>query len=265
MRISGSAIGTERGIHAGQRMDSVSRNIQKQIAEAQRKIQELSSNENMTPEEKMKKRQELQQEIMNLNQQLQQHQLQQRKQQQSKASSMDEMLGGKQQTAKEGKQAAGFSQAGMQAIISAGSSLKQAQAQGGVATRMENRARVLKGEIKQDAGKGNIEAKEAELAKLEQKAENASTLQGNTLAGANKALQEAGKTEQKDGRGENKTENRIENKAENRTENKIEKQGTNTESKSKAEPGNRAAASDEAKEAGAVPQATAYAHVDIYL
>ena len=59
--------------------DSVSKNIQNQIANAQQKLQDLSSNEEMSLEDKMKKRQEIQQEINNLNQQLRQHQIEQRK------------------------------------------------------------------------------------------------------------------------------------------------------------------------------------------
>lgn len=64
--------------------DSVSKNIQNQIANAQQKLQDLSSNEELSLEDKMKKRQEIQQEITNLNQQLRQHQIEQRKEQQSK-------------------------------------------------------------------------------------------------------------------------------------------------------------------------------------
>ena len=41
--------------------DSYSRSIQNQIANAQKQLQELSSNKNMTLEEKMAKRQEIQQ------------------------------------------------------------------------------------------------------------------------------------------------------------------------------------------------------------
>lgn len=75
--------------------DSYSRNIQKQIADAQKQLQELSSNEDMTLEEKMKKRQEIQQQISDLNMQLRQHQMEQRREkQQAKGSSMDDMLGG---------------------------------------------------------------------------------------------------------------------------------------------------------------------------
>lgn len=63
-------------------------------------MQELSSNEDMTLEEKMKKRQEIQQQISDLNMQLRQHQIEQRKEkQQAKASSMDDMAGGTKATA----------------------------------------------------------------------------------------------------------------------------------------------------------------------
>ena len=64
--------------------DSVSKNIQNQIANAQQKLQDLSSNEELSLEDKMKKRQEIQQEITNLNQQLRQHQIEHRKEQQRK-------------------------------------------------------------------------------------------------------------------------------------------------------------------------------------
>ena len=71
-------------IGMNQAMDSYSKNIQNQIANAQKQLQELSSNEEMTLEEKMKKRQEIQQQISDLNMQLRQHQIEQRKEQQSR-------------------------------------------------------------------------------------------------------------------------------------------------------------------------------------
>lgn len=175
--------------------DSVSKNIQNQIANAQKQLQEISANQEMTLEEKMKKRQEIQQEITNLNQQLRQHQIEQRKERQSKSSSVDDMIGRKQNTGKAGNKGNGLSQASMQAMISADSSMKQAQVQGNVATRMEGRAGVLKAEIKQDAG-GNTEAKEAELAEAEQKAMSAAASQMNTLANANQTMEEAAKADQ---------------------------------------------------------------------
>lgn len=98
--------------------DSYSQNIQNQIAGAQKQLQELSSNKEMTLEEKMKKRQGIQQQISDLNMQLRQHQMEQRRaamggseNQQAKVSTMDDMLGGAK--AKAGEKGAGLSQASM--------------------------------------------------------------------------------------------------------------------------------------------------------
>lgn len=201
-------------IGMNQAMDSYSKNIQNQIANAQKQLQELSSNEEMTLEEKMKKRQEIQQQISDLNMQLRQHQIEQRKEQQSKGASMDDMLGGNRTAAKSGNKGSGLSHASMQAMISADSSMKQAKVQGSVATQMQGRANVLKAEIKQS---GSTEAKEAELADLEQKAVNATASQMNTLAEANKAVSEAAAAE----RTEKKTSDAKEEKeaqAEGKTE-----------------------------------------------
>ncbi len=52
-----------RQVGMNQTTDSYSRNIQNQIANVQKQLQELSSNKDITQEEKMTKRQELQQQI----------------------------------------------------------------------------------------------------------------------------------------------------------------------------------------------------------
>ena len=196
MRINGfSGTNTQTGtMGMTQGNDSVSKNIQNQIANAQQKLQDLSSNEEMSLEDKMKKRQEIQQEINNLNQQLRQHQIEQRKEQQSKnSSSMDDMVAGTSNTSK--KKDTGLSQASMQAMISADSSMKQAKVQGSMAAQIQGRASVLESEIKQDAGKGNTEKKEEELAELQAKAQSATAAQMSTLADANKSVEEAAKAE----------------------------------------------------------------------
>ena len=77
----------------------------------------------------MKKRQEIQQQISDLNMQLRQHQIEQRRaerseKQQTKDSSMDDILGGT--NAKTDSKSAGLSQASMTAMISADTSIKQA-------------------------------------------------------------------------------------------------------------------------------------------
>ena len=73
--------------------------------------------------------------------------------------------------------------------------LKQAKVQGSMATQIEGRASVLESEIKQDAGKGNTEKKEEELAELKAKAQSATAAQMSTLADANKSVEEAAKAD----------------------------------------------------------------------
>ncbi len=226
MKINGTnGANTQMGqIGMNQAADSYSRNIQSQIANAQKQMQELSSNENMTLEEKMKKRQEIQQQIADLNTQLRQHQIEQRKEkQQAKASSMDDKLDGTKTTA--GEKNTGLSQTSITAMLSADTSIKQAKVQGSVATRMEDGANVLKAEVKQ--GGGDVEAKKEKIAELEQKAENVTASQMSTLAEANKAVEEAAASEHND----NKTSEAKEEKtdqAESTTE-KAGESGTNGE------------------------------------
>ena len=282
MKINGiNGANTQMGqMGMNQATDSYSRNIQSQIANAQKQLQELSSNEEMTLEEKMKKRQEIQQQISDLNMQLRQHQAEQRKEkQQAKASSMDDMIGGTK--SKAGEKGIGMSQASMTAMISADTSIKQAKVQGSVATSMEGRAGVLESEIKNNHG-ADVTKKKEELADVTQKAQAATASQMNTLAEANKAMEEAAVAE----RGDNKTSGAKEEKtgqAENTAE-KAAESGTNGE---KAQDGVSGIGSqtgnvenvhrDDSTQAGnvqpvetAVPevttaQAAVYAHVDVRL
>ena len=201
MTINGISGGNTQTAQAGmlQATDSYSRNIQNQIANAQKQLQELSSNEEMTLEEKMKKRQEIQQQISDLNIQLRQHQMEQRKEkQQAKGTSMDDMLGGTN-GGKSGSKSTGLSQAGMTAMISADTSIKQAKVQGSVATSMEGRAGVLESEIKNNHG-SDVTKKKEELADVTQKAQAATASQMNTLAEASKTLEEAAKAENTTGK-----------------------------------------------------------------
>lgn len=202
MKISGlSETDIQTGqMGAGQATDSVSKNIQKQIADTQKQLQELSSNSEMSIEEKMKKRQEIQKQISDLNNQLRQHEMELRKgKQEAKGNTMEDMLGGsrKASASKTGSQSAGLSQASMKAIISADSAVGQAQVQGSVSAKMEGKAGTLESEIKLDGARGgDTTKKEEELAKVEQTAMNAAAAQMNTLGEARKEIEQAAKAEE---------------------------------------------------------------------
>ena len=251
--------------------DSVSKNIQNQITNAQKQLQDISANKDMSIEEKMKKRQEILQEITDLNNQLRQHQMEMRKEkQQAKGSSMNDMLGGSTKTApKAGKQSAGLSQASMKAIMSADSAMAQAQVQGSVATRMEGRAGVLESEIKLDSARGgNVEAKKEELAEVQEKMEAAQEAQLNTLADANMELKEAAKADQKAEKTEDKKTTKKADKEDAVTNEKDDKGVTRTEESENVD----ANVTGEVSSTGvaeteniSVPETGTYTHVDVRL
>ena len=260
------------GINMMQLNDSVSKNIQNQIANAQKELQELSANKEMSIEEKMKKRQEIQQQITELNQQLRQHQIEQRKEQQAKKSAMEDMLGGSRKTAsKSGKQGTGLSQVSMKAMISADSAMAQAKVQGSVANKMDGRAGVLEAEIKLDMARGDdVTKKKEELAEVGQKAITAETAQLNTLADANKELEAAAKADQQAEKTEDRDKNedkknRIFNKKEDKnTLDAEENLSVVTDIKTNNETKNNNAELGKTAEIS-VQDTAIYTHMDVYL
>lgn len=246
-----------------QATDSYSKSIQNQIANAQKQLQELSSNENLSLEEKKKRRQEIQQQISDLNMQLRQHQVEQRKEkQQAKDSSMDDTHGGTGNT-KAGNNSTGFSQAGMAAMISADSSIKQAKVQGSVATKMEGRSGVLKSEIKQDQARGgNTQKKEEELAEVEQKAQEATSSQISTLADASRKMEDAAKA---DSREEKEDKDDQDAKTINEKDAEENVSGTDTQRERVAAQSDASASKDTAAAENTQQKPAPYVSVDIRL
>lgn len=214
--------------------DPVSKNIQNRIANAQKQMQELGENKELSLEEKMKRRQEIQQQINDLQNELRQHQIDQRKEKQQKNSaSSDDMFGNTDQSQKSFKSSAGMSTASMQAIISADSSMKQVKVQGAAKREMEGRADVLKAEIKLDSGRGgNVDKKMEELAEVESRAQNIESSQMKDIADINKELEEASKTDRASDEKSDKTGNKSGingNIAENRETDKENSAGRENE------------------------------------
>ncbi len=196
--ISGNTTGTPSfRIEMNKDSDPFSKNIQNQIANAQKQMQELGDNKDMSPEEKMKKRQDIQQQITDLQNQLRQHQIDQRKESRKKSSpSMTDMLGGNSQYGKTRKNSTGMSSASMQAIISADISMDQAKVQGAVKADMEGKAGILESEIKLDEARGDDTTKKREkLADLESKAQEITSSQLDTLSDADAKLKKAAESE----------------------------------------------------------------------
>lgn len=199
MRIQGTGTGVDLGGGNGviQGNDAETKNLQNQIQKAKERLQELSSDDQMSAEEKMKKRQEIQKEITELTNQLRQHQIELRreKQQEASANQMDELTGAKGNT--KGSKGTGLSKAGMKAMVSADVALDQAREQSATATQLEGRARVLEGEIGQDKSRGIDTAdKEEELAQVKEGAASATASQIEALGKAGQEMEEAAGAEQ---------------------------------------------------------------------
>lgn len=170
--------------------DSISRNLQSQIAEAQKQLQELAQNQEIPREEKMKRRQELNQKINDLTNQLKQHEAELRKKKQQEAAEAKQESPN-QATSKDGDTAQ-ISTAGMEAALSADSSLQLAKVQARVKKKMQGQARVMESEIKADAARGqNVEKKQNALSNLTQRIAKVSSSQVEDLVEASQALQES--------------------------------------------------------------------------
>lgn len=214
------------GTGSGGEMDPISKDLQNQIEKLQQDLKEISANQDMPTEAKMKKRQEIQKQISELQIQLRQHQMEVKREERQKKkeeSSFDDLTGTKAQEKQNGSQNIGMSAGSMEAMISADVSVKQANVNGSTAKKMENRANVLEVEIQLDSGRGgssNIGLKEAELAKAKETAEKATASQMDSLAQASETLQSAAKEDKADGQKSKDekqmsgTENEEEKKAE---------------------------------------------------
>lgn len=178
--ISSGSMGVQ--IKAPQGNDSVTKSIQNQIQNKEQQLQKLSENEDLSPEEKMKKRQEIQKEIQELQKQLRQHQNEmRRKQSQGREDSMDKMLGGNRNSGSSDN--GSLSQGSMKAMISADSTMKQVRAQESTATKLEGDARNLRAQIRTDAQRGDsVEAEEEALADLEERVSNIRATQVGMLS-----------------------------------------------------------------------------------
>lgn len=194
MRIEGTGTGSGAfPMGQTQGMDAQSKQIQNQIENTKKELEKLSQNSDLPVEEKIKKRQELNTKISELQGELRAHQQEVRmKEQQEQAAKANRNAENRSRAKEEPAATVGISKAGMKALLAAGSSMKLADVQGGVAATMEGRAGVLKSEISMDAARGiSVEKKKEELADIEQKAVKATSAQMGSLSDALEAAEQA--------------------------------------------------------------------------
>lgn len=179
-------------------MDSESKDLQNQIVGEQKRLKELTVDNELNAEEKKKKRQEIQKQISELNNQLRQHQIELRKEQKEKEKDgayMDLREQGESLEEEESTEK-GMPQTGMKAIISADSAISHAKVQENVSIALDSRVRVLQGEIKQDTGRGkDTKMKQKELENLQDKAIRAEAAKMEILADVALEIKQAAEKE----------------------------------------------------------------------
>ena len=175
--------------------DPETKNYQNQIASAQSQLQKLSSDNNISQEEKAEKRKEIQKQIMELNNMLREHKMEMRREKQQKAAEASK----ERQKQEEQQQQVNvadvkeelelqpekMSSNHMKAMVSADASLERARVQDSVAGGLERRISVLEGEIRQSAETGGyVEGKKEEIESLENKVVKISGSKMGTLGSA---------------------------------------------------------------------------------
>ena len=178
--------------------DPVIKNAQSQIEALQKQLQQLAKNEDMDADTKREKRQELQQQISDLNASIRQRQMELRnkKQQENMAKAEAARAKNEPEAVKEAKQAGAFTTRGLNAVLSAGNAMEISKAQGEIAARLEGRANELRSEIALDKSRGaDTRQKSNELSKVTRGAKKAKSDQIGTMGKAVKELSDAAEDE----------------------------------------------------------------------
>ena len=163
--------------------DSESRSLQNQITSAQQRLNHLSSDEEITSEEKAKERQELQKQIAELNRKLRQHRLEQKEEVKETAQEVQKKELLQEERLEENKTEAesrknpfdkpqeeentGLAADNIQKMFATGSLLQQGRVRESMERRTEGQENILEAEIRSDSIYGtNTTAKEEKLSAM---------------------------------------------------------------------------------------------------
>lgn len=169
-------------------MDSKGKDVQNQISDAKNRLKELTSDTVLNEEEKERKRQQIRQELANLNKELKKRQWELQREQNDPSSSDPKGTNAAEASLKTDNKP----QTGTKATIAADSAISHAASHNKLASELESRVRILQGEIKQDEALGkDTSLKQKELEKLENKAARLNGTGFYFLADASKELKQA--------------------------------------------------------------------------
>ncbi|MCM1055858.1 MAG: FlxA-like family protein [Bacteroides sp.] len=184
-----------QGVSKQQGDDPAIKNAQGQIEELRKQLQQLAENEEMDPKTKTEKKQQIQQQISDLNAQIRQRQAELRREKQA-AVKDPQRAAEKVEKNNENTKSNGFSKASASALISASNALDNADALESLNKKLSGRARELSAEIETDMKRGaDVTAKQSELEKVQKGVKNTRTAHAELLSEADETLENAAETD----------------------------------------------------------------------
>ncbi len=171
------------------RQDSILNSIQRQIMDVQSKLKKLNENKDMSAEEKMNRRKELQQQLQDLNRQLTQRKMELQKEQMERRA--EEATANAVKNKEQETEPGTMDSASMHGLVNASSSMESVKAAQSVKTRQEGEARIMESEIKLDQARGSsTEGKQGRLSNLRSRIESSSDYVMRELTKVNKSVKE---------------------------------------------------------------------------
>lgn len=165
---TGSLSGTGVGQTAGNTGDAFEKDIQKQINDLKKQLSEINQNKQLTDKEKQQKRKEISTAISDLNQQLHEHKQAKREEEARQEALQRQEAQEKVEKIEKNPQDASMSTNMMKALIAGEAAEDTAAVYDSVATKLEGKARTLKGEMKRDQELGgDTSGKAQEVAEAE--------------------------------------------------------------------------------------------------
>ncbi len=177
------------------RQDGILNSIQDQIMGVQNQLKKISENEEMSLEEKMSKRKELQQQLQDLNKQYTQRKMEVQKEKREKRAAEANA----NTENKERKEPGVMDSSSMHGLINASSSMESVKTVQSVHTKLEGEARIAEAEFKRDMARGASTGGQANrLSDLKSRAESAAGNVMRQLGNVNEAVEETKDTEKTD-------------------------------------------------------------------
>lgn len=173
--------------------DAMIKSLQKQIDGAKEELRELNQNKNMSPEEKMEKRKEIQQKIQDLSKQISQREMDIRKQaQEKKAKELQEQAEKNAPKSElEEKQQSSVAAEVILTVMGVEAAMDQVNVKQSVKKDLEGKTGVLKAEIELDTARGgSAAAKKDQLAETENKINDINSDMMSDISDINKDIKE---------------------------------------------------------------------------